>query len=209
MFGINHFGLFAFTVLMMNLTPGTTFLTVSSNAVHKGIKAGLITAFGAMCGLLFYALLSWAGLSTFILRSPVLFRIISVAGILYLLYCSYRAFTKKPVHNDKGLKHRAAASFKDGLLVNLLNPFSIFFFLTVLPGFVNMDEGNTSQQVLFLGCWVAFSAWVVNSVYAFIFGSLGRYVSGKNNFLNYSGIITGILFLFLALRFAKNLFYQW
>lgn len=66
MFHIDRFGLFAVSVLLINLTPGATFVAVTSGAVSRGVKAGMLTVAGAFCGLLVYAVACWAGLSKII-----------------------------------------------------------------------------------------------------------------------------------------------
>jgi threonine/homoserine/homoserine lactone efflux protein len=201
MFGIHNFGLFVVTVLLINISPGTTFLAVTSNSITRGTKAGVICAAGAGCGLLIYALLSWLGLSTLIIQSKVLFNIIKYSGILYLFYCSIQAFTQKPFDIAEVEKQNNGKAFKTGLFVNLLNPFTLVFFLTLIPQFVNVTVVNAPTQMLFMGCWITFSATVVNMGYAIMFGAIGKYLIGKPLFWKYQGIITGSLFLYLAIRF--------
>ena len=111
-FGIPHFWLFAVTVLLINITPGATFLAVGSNAVTKGVKAGVFTAAGAGSALLLYALLCRAGLSAFIIHSPFWLNAIRYAGAAYLFYCAVKAFMQPPFDIDRVNKKGNAGHLK-------------------------------------------------------------------------------------------------
>ena len=200
MFGIPHFWLFALSVFLINITPGATFLAVGSNAVTKGVRAGIFTAIGADCALLIYALLCWAGLSVVITGSPTVFNIIRYAGAAYLFYCAIKAFLQKPFDISAVNKKGNADQFKKGFLVNMLNPFTPVLFLTIIPQFITANSGP--DTVLYMGLWICFSALMVNLLWAFLFGFTGKYLISKPAFWKWQGIVTGLLFLYLAIRFA-------
>jgi len=200
MFTLPGFWLFALSVLLINITPGATFLAVGSNAISKGIKAGIVTALGADTALLFYAILCRLGLSAVIAASPVLFNAIRYAGAGYLLYCAVKAFTQKPFDITQINTKKQADHFKEGLLINLLNPFTPVLFLTLIPQF--LPANADPSLVLFMGLWICLSALVVNLIWAFLFGFAGKYFVSKPAFWKWQGPVTGILFLYLAIRFA-------
>jgi threonine/homoserine/homoserine lactone efflux protein len=202
LFGIPHFWLFALSVLLINITPGATFLTVSSNAVTKGIKAGILTTIGADCALLMYAFFCWLGLSAIITGSPFLFNTVRYAGAAYLFYCAIKAFLQKPFDISRVNTNSNSDNFKKGFLVNLLNPFTPVLFLTLIPQFIAAGAGTT--PVLFMGLWICFSALVVNLVWAFLFGFAGKWLVSKPGFWKWQGIVTGLLFLYLAVRFVMK-----
>ncbi len=202
MFSVPHFGLFALSVLLINISPGATFVAVTSEAITKGFREGIFTAFGACCGLIVYAIFSWAGLSAFIIHSLVLFNIIKYAGIVYLLYCGIKAFLKKTFDVNQPVTTRKAESFKKGLFVNLLNPLVPVLFLTLIPQFVNVDADDNPAQILFMGIWICCSALTVNIIYALLFSSIGKYLVSKPSFWKWQGKLTGLMFLYLAVRFA-------
>ena len=202
MFNIPHFGLFAFAVLMVNITPGATFLAVSSAAVTKGVKSGILTAAGAFCGLLVYAIASWAGLLKIITESVVLFNLVRYAGVAFLFYFAGKAFMQKAPEIPGIGEIKAVHDFRKGLTVNLLNPFSAILFLTLIPQFVQTNTKDLSSKILFLGLWISFSALTVNLGYALLFGLLRKYLMRYRLFWKWQGIITGLLFLYLGIRIA-------
>lgn len=201
LFIIQQLKLFALTVLLINITPGATFLAVSSNAITKGRKAGIQTALGGSCGLIFYVLISWLGISAVIMHSPAIFNLLKWSGVFYLIYCAVKAFLQKPPDINAAIRNNSGENFRKGLLVNLLNPLTLVLFLGLIPQFVN-DREDVSSQVLFMGLWICASALLVNCVWSFLFGSLGKYLIDKKAFWKWQAIVTGILFLLLALKFS-------
>ena len=202
MFHIPHFELFALSVLLINITPGATFLAVTSEAITKGLRAGLLTAAGAFSGLLVYAFLSRLGLSAFIIHSKILFETIRYAGIIYLLYCAVKAFRQEPPNLINIKNQGIAESDKKGLFVNLLNPLTPVLFLTLIPQFINGVVDDASSQILFMGLWICFSALTVNIIFALLFALAGKHLVAKNAFWKWQGKITAVFFLLLAMKFA-------
>lgn len=202
MFIIPHFRLFALAVLMINITPGATFLAVSSESVRKGLQAGLFTSVGACAGLMVYALLTSLGLAVLITGSPLVYSIIRFAGVGYLLYCSIKSFCQKPLNMDSIHTARAVGSFQKGLFVNLLNPLTPVLFLTLIPQFISGKSEAYPKQLLLMGLWICFSALTVNIIWAFLFSYFGKYFSLKPLFWKWQVFITGFLFLYLAIKFA-------
>ena len=188
MFAIPHFKLFALAVLMINITPGATFVAVTSESVSKGLKAGLFTAAGACAGLLVYALLTWLGLSALITGSPVAFTIIKYAGVAYLLYCGIKAFLQKPFDINAVEKNKRGESFKKGLFVNLLNPLTPVLFLTLIPQFISGTADTYSSQLLIMGLWICFSAFTVNIIWALPLQLQREIFSGKAGLLEMAGV---------------------
>ena len=201
LFIIQQLKLFALTVLLINITPGATFLAVSSNAITKGWKAGIQTALGASCGLICYVLVSWLGISAIIIHSPVIFNLLKWGGVLYLLYCAVKAFMQKSPDINAAVQKSKGENFRKGLFVNLLNPLTLVLFLGLIPQFVN-DKEDVSSQVLFMGLWICASALLVNCMWSLLFGFLGKYLADKKIFWKWQAIVTGILFLLLAVKFS-------
>ena len=52
---------------------------------------------------------------------------------------------------DVALQPRQARLFRDGFVVNLLNPKTAIFFLAFLPQFVEVGRGHVAMQVAVLG----------------------------------------------------------
>ena len=82
--------------------------------------------------------------------------------------------------------------YRQGIVVNTLNPKTALFFLAFLPQFVDPDAGAAWAQILVLGLLFAMLGFLSDSMWALVSGTLGerlrlspsfprvqRYVSGS------------------------------
>ncbi len=138
---------------ILGLTPGPDMTLFLGKTVAQSRGAGLAAFAGAETGLVIHSLLVALGLSALLAASATAFTILKIAGALYLAWLAFDA-----LRNGSSLslgKDRAAepmrAVYLKGLLVDLLNPKVIVFFVTFLPQFVSPDDPHASGKLLFLG----------------------------------------------------------
>jgi threonine/homoserine/homoserine lactone efflux protein len=154
-FSLTPFALTAYvaTVVVMALTPGPDMVLYLGKALSQSRRAGLITFAGAASGLLVHTTLAAIGLSALLAASATAFTIAKIVGAIYLLYLAYDAirhgssFTLGP----SGAEEAPGSLYMKGLLVNILNPKIVVFFVTLLPQFVAVDAVNPTQTFLVLG----------------------------------------------------------
>ncbi len=202
-----NFLLFAFASLMLNITPGADMLYVATRSTSQGVKAGMVSALGIAAGCLVHLVAAVIGLSAIIAGSAVAFSAIKIAGAVYLFYLGYKSFfSRKNIFEIK--KETANASltsvFWQGALTNVLNPKVALFFLAFLPQFIHTGKGNTASQIILLGTWFDFSGTVVNILVAWVFGTMGNWLSGKSWFIRWQNKVTGIILIALGIRVAVS-----
>lgn len=141
---------------ILTLTPGPDMALFLSKTISGGRPAGFATIFGTAVGLFVHACLAAAGLSALLAASATAFALLKIVGVGYLLYLAYDA-----IRNGSGIRLETSAApaeplsrvFAKGVLVNVLNPKIVLFFLTFLPQFVHVGEAGASGQLFFLGLW--------------------------------------------------------
>ncbi|MEG0518732.1 MAG: LysE family translocator [Bacteroidales bacterium] len=69
--------------------------------------------------------------------------------------------------------------YKRGVIMNVLNPKVILFFLALFPQFITVHEGNSSIQFLTLGAIFMAQAFIIFSGVAFCAGKLSRFIIGN------------------------------
>src|ERR671917_2088170 len=89
------------------------------------------------------------------------------AGAAYLLWLGVRTLRRS--HGRAGAPGPAASRarlFRDGVMVDLLNPKTALFFLAFLPGFVHAGAGPVALQVVLLGVVFVALATLTDAAYA-------------------------------------------
>jgi len=149
----------AYTVasIILGLTPGPDMTLFLSKTVSQSRAAGLSAFGGATTGLVVHSILIAAGLSVLLAASVTAFTILKIVGAAYLAYLAIDAIRHgSALSLDKrGRPERLRAVYLKGLLVNLLNPKIIVFFVTFLPQFVSPNDPEAAKKLLFLGLFFA------------------------------------------------------
>jgi threonine/homoserine/homoserine lactone efflux protein len=159
--------LFAAATLALLAVPGPSVLYVVARTVEQGRSAGLISVLGLETGALIHVAAAAAGLSALVASSPTAFAVLRYGGAAYLLWLGIRTLRRNRAFGPAGLGPASPARlFRDGVLVDLLNPKTALFFLAFLPGFVHDGAGPVAVQVAVLGLVFVALAALTDGAYA-------------------------------------------
>ncbi|MBB6171812.1 threonine/homoserine/homoserine lactone efflux protein [Nocardiopsis mwathae] len=134
---------------------------ILTQSVSQGRAAGVVSALGVETGTLVHVTSAAIGLSSLLATSALAFDIVEYLGAAYLVYLGVRTILTRPAetpgHTDPGTPapRPTARIFRDGLLVNVLNPTVALFFLALLPQFVDPAQGPAATQILVFGAIMA------------------------------------------------------
>lgn len=150
--------LFALAIFILAILPGPgVFLTVA-RAISGGFTHALLTVAGILMGDLVFILLVILGLKVIAESLTILFVTIKYLGGIYLIWLGITLFLSKPknsiaiqVDNNKTTYF---TDFFAGLTVTLSNPKAIFFYLSFLPAFVNIQT-LTAVDIVIISIMVA------------------------------------------------------
>ena len=130
--------------------------------------------------------------------------LLKVFGAAYLLFLAFGAF--KAAHEGKkiklaraGAKIPSAALYKRGVLMNVLNPKVLLFFLAFLPQFVDLAADGASLQILFLGVVFAAQALVIFTVVAMFAGRVRKFILRKKNIGQFLSFVEASVLMLIAL----------
>ncbi|MEQ5778327.1 LysE family translocator [Thalassospira sp. NFXS8] len=192
------------TALALNMTPGNDMLFCLGQGIKSGPRAGLAASFGISTGALVHTLLAGLGLAALLAAHPVAFQMLRWAGISYLVWLAFQAFrnrndTLKATETRKGSAIRA---WRDGIVVNLLNPKIIVFVLAFLPQFVDPARGSVLLQFLLLGVILNIGGTIINCLVGGFAGKLGQFLARSARIARTFQVFTGCVFLTLAAKLA-------
>ena len=167
---------FISAAVLLTLMPGPDILFVITQSITRGQKAGIVFAAGLCTGLIVHVAAVSLGVSVLLMNSPVAFTILKFAGAAYLLYLGIKAFLAR-YKNHFELNTIQAVSvklYRKGILMNVLNPKVILFFLAFFPQFINKEIENPIPQMLLLGLIFMVQAFLIFSVVAVLADRLAR-----------------------------------
>ena len=200
MFDAQSLYVYVAAVVVLMITPGVDMVYVVSNGISYGKKGGLYSALGVGIGGLMLTLISAFGISALVALFPGSLLLIQYAGACYLLWLAYRIW-KSPI-SAYSLENTTTKKelLLRGILVNILNPKALIFFMAFIPQFVNEELGNTSYQIIFLGLLLTVLGTIINSLYGLFSGTIGNSLLKNDKYLRYQKYLLCIIFVGLAIR---------
>jgi len=166
-------------------SPGPDNIYVLTQSLVNGVKSGIATTAGLVTGCIVHTTFLAFGLSAVITASPALFYGIKVLGALYLLYLSFVVFKSDatiavPVSSEGKTSRTPTKTksqlFKQGVLMNLVNPKVMIFFLAFFPAFLWNETENTVSQFYILGIVFMAVSFLVFGLIAVLAGSISSYI---------------------------------
>lgn len=176
---LEHLIPFLIASVLLTVSPGPDIIYVLMQSIVNGKKAGLVTAFGLVTGILVHTSLVAFGVSAIIVESANLYLFIKVLGSLYLFYLAFKTWMSNPdlsLDPQVAPKRTVIPLFRHGFIMNVLNPKVTIFFLAFFPGFMWDPEGNTVFQLYTLGFLFMFQALLIFSVVALLSGKISSYL---------------------------------
>ena len=149
MLGITDYGTFVVTVIVFLLVPGPGNLALITSTSKGGIRGGLAATLGVILG---DQVLMWsavAGVAALLAAYPDAFHAVQWLGAAYLAWLGVQMLLAKPgaapVLNIKPHHY-----LKQALMITLLNPKAILFYMAFFPLFVDpvTQQGLTTYAFM-------------------------------------------------------------
>ncbi|TKT76150.1 LysE family translocator [Aquamicrobium sp. LC103] len=142
---------FVLATLAFACVPGPAILYMTAQTVAHGRQAGIMAALGVHLGCYVHIAAAAVGLASLMEHAPVVFSAIRFAGAAYLVSLGLAMFFGWNRKNDDD-SQPVPNTFRDSIVVEVLNPKTALFFLTFLPQFVDASSAiPIGLQFLILG----------------------------------------------------------
>ena len=198
--------LFSLAALALIVVPGPAVLYIVARSVDQGRRAGVVSALGIGVGGLVHVLAATVGLSALVVSSARAFEAVKYAGAAYLIVLGVRRLlTREEAPEDRDVQRAPLGRvFRDGVVVNVLNPKTALFFLAFLPQFVDPDAGPVALQTAVLGFVFVSLALASDSLYGLAAGTLGGALRRSRAYAGARRWVSGSVFVGLGLATAVS-----
>lgn len=147
--------LFLMMATVTVLSPGPGVVMTLTNTLRYGLAMAFGGILGIATGALVVAGLSATGLGILLSTSATAFTAMKLLGAGYLLYLGVRLWRSPALHINAQTSGnvRFARFFAEGISLQLTNPKAIFFFLSVLPQFIDAQANYTKQFLVLISTY--------------------------------------------------------
>ncbi|MFT5761708.1 MAG: threonine/homoserine/homoserine lactone efflux protein [Polaribacter sp.] len=197
---------FALATLALAVSPGPDNIYVLTQSIVNGKKYGLATVYGLISGCIVHTTLLAFGVSLIIKESESLFFLIKLFGAAYLLYLAFKVYKSDAsiaFSEENVAKKTTTQLFKQGFIMNVLNPKVSIFFLAFFPGFLFSDTLSTVLQFYVLGFLFMFVSLIVFSTIAILAGAISTYIKSHKNVGLYLKWTQIVVFVAIAVFILK------
>jgi homoserine/homoserine lactone efflux protein len=165
--------LFAITETVLCVTPGPAVLFVLSCGLARGGRAAIWANAGILCGNSLYFTLSALGVGAIIVASHQVFTVLRLLGAGYLVYLGVLTFRGRGiglrVDEQAGSEVDGWRMLARGFVLQTANAKALFFFIALLPQFVDPRQ-SLALQILILAVTSVVIEFAVLAGYGYLAG---------------------------------------
>jgi len=146
-------------------SPGPATLSLAAVGATFGVSKGLPYLVGILLGLLCAMAGAVLGVATIFVQWPQTKWVVQILGAMYLFYIAFRIATAPVLMNGDSTQHKMPG-FRDGFILNLLNPkayaaFFVLFSQFLLPFETVPARYFATSLIIFVVAVVVDSIWLV------------------------------------------------
>ena len=136
MFGIADYGAFVAAIVLFLAIPGPGNLALVTSTAKGGIRGGLAATLGLIAGDQVLMWLAVAGVAAMLAAYPPAFHAVQWLGAAYLAWLGFKMLRARP-GDAPILNIHPRHYFRQALMITLLNPKAIVFYMAFFPLFVD------------------------------------------------------------------------
>ena len=151
---ITEFVLYLAAASLLAVTPGPGIFYVAARSLAGGRAEGIASSLGTALGGLVHVLAGALGISALVLASAELFTALKWVGAAYLVWLGVRtmmAARRNLPGADAAPALGTRRAFREGVVVEALNPKTAAFFLAFIPQFLDPSAGAVALPFILLG----------------------------------------------------------
>ncbi|WP_030422283.1 leucine efflux protein LeuE [Streptomyces sp. SCSIO 75703] len=212
MFGVIDLPTYLAGLALIVLLPGPNSLYVLSVAARRGVRSGYTAAAGVWCGDTVLMTLSAAGVASLLQTNEVLFGIVKYLGAGYLtwlavgmLRAAWSMWKTRRERVGEAADAPVAADerpFRRALVVSLVNPKAILFFVAFFVQFVDPAYAHPALSFVVLGLFAQLASFLYLSALIFSGTRLAAAFRRRRGLSAGATSAAGALFLGFAVKLS-------
>jgi len=201
--GIWNFDNFCLAILLFLALPGPGTFALLTSTAKGGFRAGAAATLGLILGDQVLLWLAVAGVAALLAAHPLAFRSVQYAGAAYLAWIGLRLIFAKegaasPIHIEP--RHY----LRQALLITLLNPKAIVFYMAFFPLFINPTTHRGAVTFAAMAATIA----IITAVYCLTLCAFAGAVSSKvrahKRFARWLERLAGVFLVGFGIRLASS-----
>ncbi|UWR78395.1 LysE family translocator [Phaeobacter inhibens] len=188
------------------VTPGPANLNTVRRAMQLGLTQVAPTIVGNALGLAVGGVVCAAGITSFLMKSGLLWSVFQWVGVVYLAWLGVKLMIRREtlsLNSQADAAVPARALFSEAFLLAATNPKALLFYMALFPQVLNPEQALASQAgiLILTYCGLSILSLTTYSALAHVFRS--RFMTQKR----YDGFrqISGVILIAFAAKLLLNM----
>ena len=199
--GVADYGAFVIAIIVFLLIPGPGNLALITSTSKGGIAGGLGATFGVIAGDQVLLWAAVAGVSAVLATYPTAFHIVQWAGAVYLAWLGIKMLMSKE-GDAPILQIKPRHYLRQALLITLLNPKAIVFYMAFFPLFVDPAQHKGLTTFAVMAATIAFLTFVYGLVAVLITYFLAERIRANPRVSGFLNKAAGVFLIGFGLKLA-------
>ncbi len=202
--GINDLGTFVVAVLLFLMLPGPGTFTLLTATARGGVRAGYATLAGLMLGDQLLIAAAATGVAALLQAHPALFAALRCVGAGYLVWVGIQLLREPAAAAAAPPLRQGRRWFRQALLVGVLNPKAILFYMAFFPLFIDPATPRSVVTLATMAALIALSSIAWCSLLIFGGQLIARRLAGHPRLGRWLRRAVGVCLLGFGLRLGLD-----
>ncbi len=201
MFGIVDYGAFVVAIIIFLAIPGPGNLALITSTSKGGLLGGIAATLGVIAGDQVLMWMAVAGVAALLSAYPTAFNLVQWLGAAYLAWLGLKMLLAKP--GDKPVLNILPRHyFKQAMMITLLNPKAIVFYMAFFPLFVDPLKQQGLLTYAVMAATIAMLTFLYGLTAVLISHYMASRIRSNPNISNYLQKLAGVFLLGFGIKLA-------
>ncbi len=201
--GVADYAAFVVAVIVFLLIPGPGNLALITSTSKGGMAGGLGATLGVIAGDQVLLWAAVAGVSAVLATYPTAFHIVQWAGAVYLAWLGIKMLLAKE-GDAPILKIRPRHYFQQALVITLLNPKAIVFYMAFFPLFVDPAQHQGLKTFAVMSLTIAVITFIYGLCSVLITYYLAERIRANPKISGFLNKAAGVFLIGFGLKLADS-----